>query len=60
LREFLGEGGIGIVYGADQTEPVGRHLALKVIRVGMDSRTVLARFNAEREALALMDHPSSG
>ena len=58
LRQILGEGGMGTVYRADQTEPVKRQIALKVIKIGMDSRTVLARFNAERQALALMDHPN--
>ena len=58
LRQILGEGGMGTVYRADQTEPVKRQVALKVIKIGMDSRTVLARFNAERQALALMDHPN--
>jgi len=58
LLEVLGEGGMGTVYRADQTEPVKRQVALKLIKTGMDSRTVLARFNAERQALALMDHPN--
>ena len=58
LREVLGEGGMGAVYRADQTEPVRRQVALKLIKIGMDSRAVLARFDAERQALALMDHPS--
>ena len=58
MQEVLGEGGMGTVYRADQTEPVKRQVALKVIRTGVDSRTVLARFNAERQALALMDHPN--
>ena len=57
LREVLGEGGMGTVYRADQAAPVKRPVALKLIKVGMDSRTVLARFDAERQALALMDHP---
>ena len=50
---------MGTVYRADQTEPVKRQVALKLIKVGMDSRAVLARFDAERQALALMDHPTS-
>jgi serine/threonine protein kinase len=50
---------MGAVYLADQTEPVLRHVALKLIKVGMDSRAVIARFDAERQALALMDHPNS-
>ncbi len=58
LLDVLGEGGMGTVYRADQTEPVRRQVALKLIRIGMDSRTVLARFDAERQALALMDHPN--
>jgi len=58
LVEVLGEGGMGTVYRADQTEPVKRPVALKLIKVGMDSRAVLARFDAERQALALMDHPN--
>ncbi len=58
LLEPLGEGGMGTVYRADQTEPVKRQVALKLIKIGMDSRAVLARFDAERQALALMDHPN--
>ena len=58
LLEVLGEGGMGTVFRADQTEPVKRQVALKLIKVGMDSRAVLARFDAERQALALMDHPN--
>jgi serine/threonine protein kinase/Tfp pilus assembly protein PilF len=54
----LGEGGMGIVYLAEQTAPVRRTVALKVIKRGMDTRQVVARFEAERQALALMDHPS--
>ncbi len=54
----LGEGGFGEVYLAEQTAPVKRRVALKVIKPGMDSRSVLARFEAERQAMALMDHPS--
>jgi serine/threonine protein kinase len=57
IRQPLGEGGMGAVYHAQQTEPVKRDVALKVIKPGMDSRTVLARFEAERQALAMMDHP---
>ena len=53
----LGEGGFGVVYEAEQTEPVRRRVALKVIKPGMDSRAVVARFEAERQALAVMDHP---
>ncbi len=58
LREKLGEGGCGSVYVAEQTEPVRRRVALKVIKLGMDTREVIARFEAERQALALMDHPN--
>jgi len=53
----LGEGGMGVVYQAEQFEPVHRQVALKVIRLGMDSKDVVARFEAERQALAVMDHP---
>jgi len=58
LLEKIGEGGFGVVYRAEQTEPIRRHVALKVIRIGMDTKSVVARFEAERQALALMDHPS--
>ena len=56
LLQQIGEGGMGVVYMAEQTEPVQRKVALKVIKPGMDSRQVIARFEAERQALALMDH----
>lgn len=58
LLEQIGEGGMGVVYMAEQTEPVRRRVALKVIRPGMDTRQVIARFEAERQALAMMDHVS--
>jgi WD40 repeat protein/serine/threonine protein kinase len=58
LLEKIGEGGYGIVYRAEQQEPVRRTVALKVIKLGMDTRSVVARFEAERQALALMDHPN--
>ena len=58
LVEMIGEGGMGSVYLASQTEPVKRQVALKLIKAGLDSRAVLARFDAERQALALMDHPN--
>ena len=58
LLEKIGEGGFGLVYVAEQTEPVQRRVALKVIKLGMDTRQVVARFEAERQALALMDHPN--
>jgi serine/threonine protein kinase len=57
LRERLGEGGFGIVYVAEQEQPVRRKVALKIIKPGMDTAEVVARFEAERQALALMDHP---
>jgi serine/threonine protein kinase len=57
LLQKLGEGGMGTVYLAEQTEPVRRRVALKIIKAGLDSRQVLARFEQERQALALMDHP---
>jgi serine/threonine protein kinase/tetratricopeptide (TPR) repeat protein len=58
LLEQIGEGGMGVVYVAEQTEPIRRRVAFKVIKPGMDSRHVIARFEAERQALALMDHPN--
>ena len=58
LREKIGEGGCGTVYVAEQTEPVRRRVALKVIKLGMDTKQVVARFEAERQALAMMDHPN--
>ena len=58
LLQNLGEGGMGSVWMAEQTEPVRRVVALKIIKPGMDSAEVLARFEAERQALALMDHPN--
>jgi serine/threonine protein kinase len=58
LLEKLGEGGCGVVYVAEQTEPVRRRVALKVIKLGMDTKAVVARFEAERQALAMMDHPN--
>ena len=57
LLQKLGEGGFGIVYMAEQREPVKRRVALKVIKLGMDTKHVVGRFEAERQALALMDHP---
>src|SRR5262249_40363467 len=57
LLELIGEGGMGTVWMAQQTEPVKRLVAVKLIKPGMDSRQVIARFEAERQALALMDHP---
>jgi tetratricopeptide (TPR) repeat protein len=58
LLERVGEGGCGVVYVAEQTEPVHRRVALKVIKLGMDTKQVVARFEAERQALAMMDHPN--
>src|SRR5438094_1103446 len=58
LLEKIGEGGMGVVYMAEQREPVIRKVALKIIKLGMDTRQVLGRFEAERQALALMDHPN--
>jgi serine/threonine protein kinase len=58
LLEKVGEGGCGVVYVAEQTEPVRRRVALKVIKLGMDTKAVVARFEAERQALAMMDHPN--
>ena len=58
LLEKIGEGGFGAVYVAEQREPLKRRVALKIIKLGMDTRQVIARFEAERQALALMDHPN--
>ena len=58
LMELIGEGGFGLVFVAEQLEPVCRRVALKLIKPGMDSRDVIHRFEAERQALALMDHPN--
>ena len=58
LLQQIGEGGFGAVYMAEQTEPVVRKVALKIIKLGMDTKQTLARFDAERQALALMDHPN--
>jgi eukaryotic-like serine/threonine-protein kinase len=58
ILQQIGEGGCGVVYVAEQEEPVRRRVALKVIKLGMDTRSVIARFEAERQALALMDHPN--
>jgi serine/threonine protein kinase/tetratricopeptide (TPR) repeat protein len=58
LLQQIGEGGMGTVYMAEQSKPVERRVALKIIKPGMDSRQVIARFEAERQALALMDHPN--
>ena len=58
LLQQIGEGGCGVVYMAEQFEPVRRRVALKIIKLGMDTKSVIARFEAERQALALMDHPN--
>ncbi|MBN2131515.1 MAG: protein kinase, partial [Sedimentisphaerales bacterium] len=58
LLERIGEGGMAVVYMAEQTEPIRRKVALKIIKLGMDTRQVIARFEAERQALAMMDHPN--
>ena len=58
LLERIGEGGVGVVFMAEQEEPVRRRVALKLIKPGMDTREVIARFESERQALALMDHPN--
>jgi tRNA A-37 threonylcarbamoyl transferase component Bud32 len=58
LLQQIGEGGCGIVYMAEQEEPVRRRVALKIIKLGMDTKQVIARFEAERQALAMMDHPN--
>jgi hypothetical protein len=58
LLQNLGEGGCGVVYMAEQEQPIRRRVALKIIKLGMDTKNVIARFEAERQALALMDHPN--
>src|SRR5438067_12901689 len=58
LREQIGQGGFGVVFVAEQEKPVRRKVALKIIKPGMDTKDVIARFEAERQALALMDHPN--
>lgn len=58
LLEQIGEGGMGVVYMAEQSKPVVRKVALKIIKLGLDTKQVVARFEAERQALAMMDHPS--
>ena len=58
LMEQIGEGGMGVVYIAEQREPVRRRVALKIVKAGMDTKEVLARFSAEKQALAMMDHPN--
>ena len=58
LLQEIGKGGGGVVYMAEQEEPVRRRVALKIIKLGMDTKAVIARFEAERQALAMMDHPN--
>ncbi len=58
VLEKVGEGGCGVVYVAEQAQPVRRRVALKVVKLGMDTKAVVARFDAERQALAMMDHPN--
>ncbi|MFG0284338.1 MAG: protein kinase, partial [Phycisphaerales bacterium JB039] len=58
LLQRIGEGGFGTVWMAEQREPVKRRVALKIIKLGMDTKQVIARFEAERQALAMMDHPN--
>ena len=58
LLQKLGEGGMGEVWLAEQTQPVHRQVAIKVVKIGMDTAQVVARFEAERQALAMMDHPA--
>ena len=58
LLQVIGEGGCGVVYMAEQEQPIRRRVALKIIKLGMDTRQVVARFEAERQALAMMDHPN--
>ena len=58
ILEVLGEGGMGVVYLAEQSKPIHRRVALKIIKLGMDTKQVIARFETEREALALMNHPN--
>ncbi len=58
LLQVIGEGGFGTVYMAEQEQPLRRRVALKIIKLGMDTKEVIARFEAERQALAMMDHPN--
>ena len=58
LLQQIGQGGCGVVYMAEQTDPVRRRVALKVIKLGMDTKQVIARFEAERQALTMMEHPN--
>lgn len=58
ILDVLGEGGMAVVYLAEQSEPVKRRVALKIVKLGMDSKQVVARFESERQALAVLDHPN--
>src|SRR2546423_13913067 len=58
IEQLIGEGGMGSVYKAEQREPIRRVVAIKVIKLGMDTREVITRFDSERQALALMSHPN--
>src|SRR5262245_32499998 len=58
ILELIGEGGMGSVYMAEQREPIHRVVAVKVIKLGLDSRDIIGRFETERQAIALMDHPN--
>src|SRR6185369_9062370 len=58
LLQNIGEGGFGVVWMAEQEKPIRRRVALKIVKPGMDSKEVLARFDQERQALAIMDHPN--
>src|SRR6266571_6206702 len=58
LLQQIGEGGFGVVWMAEQEQPVRRRVALKIIKMGMDTKEVIARFEQERQALAMMDHPN--
>jgi serine/threonine protein kinase len=58
LLQKIGDGGMGVVYMAEQSKPIQRKVALKIIKLGMDTRAVIARFEAEQQALAMMDHPN--
>src|SRR5262245_24880122 len=58
IEQMIGEGGMVLVYKAEQREPIRRTVAIKVIKLGMDTRQVIARFESERQALALMNHPN--
>src|SRR5262245_41143380 len=58
LLEQIGEGGMGLVFMAEQAQPIRRRVALKILKPGMDTRQVVGRFEAERQALAIMDHPN--